>query len=369
VGGIGRKYGMWSICRRFELSTMRYFAACLHGPPGAYKSSIPGYALSPTELSMVAMRAGGAPFTFEHKGVYEAVDIVGASNVTAAAMHAALAGLAKGDAQKAAIGSVLNAFIGADGGLWCVLQLDENRYPRVNQLISMGKLVGVSLTHMPSSMACVEVALTSAPARPDASIRFGSSDLSRVSLYAGDVAAGRLRMASIAEILDEIGGKDLEKRATLEARFVAMNQSAVDARALLEARDAELSTLSSQNAKLVAANTALEADSAIAASSHSSSEYNATVLKNVLADALNYIDPEIRKCYNLTPASVAAVDTKMNSDVHSMAHKVVMCCSAHMMNGAAGATVARGAKREYEEETAAPPMSQLQRAIAKEWNM
>ena len=79
------------------------------------------------ELQRVALQAGGAPFTYEHRGVHEAVCRIGQDNVTPAAMHAALHELAKDDSEMAVIGNVLEAFVCPDGALWCVLILDEQR--------------------------------------------------------------------------------------------------------------------------------------------------------------------------------------------------------------------------------------------------
>lgn len=75
----------------------------------------------------MALQAGGAPFTYEHRGVHEAVCRIGQENVTPAAMHAALHELAKDNSEMAVIGNVLEAFVCPDGALWCVLILDEQR--------------------------------------------------------------------------------------------------------------------------------------------------------------------------------------------------------------------------------------------------
>lgn len=205
---------------------MRYYVACLHtAPAGAdgkgYGQDLPaGYALTEGELREIGARAGGAPFTFDHRGVHEAVAIIGEANVTAAAMHRVLGDLAKGDPVKSAIGSVLGAFIGGDGALWCTLVLDDNAFPRINGLIASGALVGVSLTHIPGSWVCVEVALTSDPAREGACIRYGSSDLRATTLYANAVRAGSISSIMSAEptIASILEGLDAGQRAVVEVR-------------------------------------------------------------------------------------------------------------------------------------------------------
>lgn len=79
------------------------------------------------QLQKVAAQSGGAPFTYEHRGVHEAVARIGQDNVTPAAMHAALHDISKTAADKAVIGNVLNAFIGADLSLWCTIVMDEQK--------------------------------------------------------------------------------------------------------------------------------------------------------------------------------------------------------------------------------------------------
>lgn len=153
---------------------MRYYVACVHSSPNDdCNARLPaGYGLSASELRSVCAQAGGAPFTYEHLGVHEAVAVIGQRHVTPAAMHAELNKLSVLHPTKAVIGSVLSAFIGHDDGLWCILILDESTSPRIDGLICSGRLTGVSLTHVTSTLACVEVALTSDPARENARIRY-----------------------------------------------------------------------------------------------------------------------------------------------------------------------------------------------------
>lgn len=80
-----------------------------------------------SQLKQVAAQSGGAPFTYEHRGVHEAVARIGQNNVTPAAMHAALHELSKEHADKAVIGNVLEAFMGTDDALWCTIVMDDER--------------------------------------------------------------------------------------------------------------------------------------------------------------------------------------------------------------------------------------------------
>ena len=205
---------------------MRYYVACLHTAPlaalaGSDQTEPAGYILTERELREVGARAGGAPLTYEHSGVREAVDIIGEKAVTAAAMHRVLADLAKTDPTKAAVGNVLSAFIGRDGALWCIVQLDELTYPRIAGLITGGLLLGVSLTHICQDYTCVEVALTRDPARPGATIRFGCRDLAVATLYANAVKAGTISstIAMDPSISDDLSTLPPAAKLRLEARL------------------------------------------------------------------------------------------------------------------------------------------------------
>jgi len=181
---------------------MKYYIACLHvNPNNPPKNQPRGLWISKENLTKIAARAPGAPFTYNHRGVHEAVAIIGKNHITPAAMHRTLAKIAERDPSKAAIGSVTEAFIGHDGALWCILIVDDTLYVSITAIIDAGITTGVSLTHIEPNgpkkqinddWTAVEVALTNDPARKGANITFASHDLQAVTLYANAIKEGRI---------------------------------------------------------------------------------------------------------------------------------------------------------------------------------
>jgi hypothetical protein len=332
---------------------MRYYVACLHVAPGAKDER--GLWLDRDELRVLAAKAGGAPLTLEHQGVHEAVEMVGYDHVTPMAMHAALAELGKGSPSKSAIGSVLSAFIAEDGALWCTLMVDETRFPRIDCLISRSVVRGVSLTHQPGSLVCVEVTLTADPARVGAHIHFATGDIQTALLYAECVQSGKMSSA-IQTALAAVPAAD---RELITERLITMSAAASKANDELARRNTEFTALKVKHDELVTASTG-----------SSPVGFDTNQLQQQLLKTINNIDPKFLDLFYFAPLPDPPADgTQMTSAnlgaLLDNCNKAMMCCSAAMMKNGGPAPEERKRARTSPE----PTMTPLQRAIAEEWTL
>jgi hypothetical protein len=315
------------------------------------------------------MCAGGSPLTHEHRGVKEAVALVGMRHVTAAAMHAALGRVSEADAGKAAIGSVLNAFIGNDGALWCILQLDDVQYPLVNGLVQSGVLSGVSMTHIPATLACVEVTLTACPARPHAYIRLNTCDLSRASLYASDVMRGKINSIRMAtgplDITTILGGLAPEQAEVLTARFLQLANAATEANTMVTASAERASDLELQLEAEKTKSTLVLANAAQVDFETKQRSADLEVMRSAIRTVATTIcgTEESGDLYGMAALCGDIPDNRVGAS----AMLALQCCNAKLMAAdIAGRGPATLVKRKRAEEDTRTP---LQRAIAREWTM
>ena len=171
---------------------MVYFSGCIHPQPARVAGRLaPGYALTRGQLAAMSTSAVGIPITFEHSGVFQAVDNVTARRepVLPATVLAELERVAETDAASSPVGSVTDMWETPSGNWWVTFTIDASRYEGVVWMIENGALRrslalrrasepdcdgagfsrGLSLTHIAEGdnpLVPLEVSLCSVPARP-----------------------------------------------------------------------------------------------------------------------------------------------------------------------------------------------------------
>jgi hypothetical protein len=210
---------------------------------------------------------------------------------------------------------------------------------------------GVSLTHQPGTLVCVEVTLTADPARVGAQIHFTTSDIGAASLYAECVNSGNMSTA-IQNALASVGPDD---RTLITERMIAMSAAASSANDALTARNVEFAALEAKHSELVTASTAKPIG------------FDPKQLQAQLLKTIGNIDPKFLDLFYFAPLPDPPADgTQMTSEnlgtLLDNCNKAMMCCSAAMM----------GVPSERKRRATSPPpdsRSPLERAIAAEWSL
>jgi hypothetical protein len=143
-----------------------------------------------------------------------------------------------------------------------------------------------------------------------------------------------------------------------------MNQSAVDARSALDARNSAFDDLTASHAGLVAANATLSADAEIA----KGTLMERSLLTNIMDSLIRTIPKEDSAVFQLDQLHNKDMSSR---DLMNAAGQVLMCCNASMMksrvSGGGGSPKKRVREEVVEaEETTGSPLS---RAIAATWSM
>jgi len=199
-----------------------------------------GYSLSQEERQTIASQLTGIPITVQHANVKERIAGIPASkSLTPALMQETLD----------SCGLVIAAWVQDDGAVMAIFFVN-NQCKRVIDLIAMGQLSSVSLTHVESTSQPVELTLCTIPARPGSKIVFSSPDLKEAYAYK---ARAELRSTSknmetstapaktpLEQILD---GLQPEERKLVEARFTQMMEAVDKARSEKSVAEEKMATL------------------------------------------------------------------------------------------------------------------------------
>lgn len=186
-----------------------------------------GYALSQSERETIASQLTGIPITVQHANVRERVGSIPATQLlTPALMQETLD----------SCGLVIAAWVKNDGAVMAIFFVN-NQCQRVIDLIKMGQLSCVSLTHVEATSTPVELTLCTIPARPGSTIVLSCADLKEAYSYKASSEVGvNSNMETAADVVQKtplqtiLEGLPAEDRKLVEARMTAMMQAVDTAR-------------------------------------------------------------------------------------------------------------------------------------------
>jgi hypothetical protein len=333
------------------------FVAVVH-PPTSQGHSLPeAYTLTHEQLRGVATAVVGAPITFEHKGIFQAVDRTNGENGQLATREKIVAELDRAgsvNGECSPIGKVLAAvLVEPAGGLHVLFKLDPY-LSAVEQLILDGHLTGVSLTHSVQNGRVVplEVSLTVDPARAHSFIVYSTKDDIAALEYlrklgSGDITdySSQLRkptriMAASNESVQQNAGPTADQ----------MLFDAVSAHPDPENRVLLMKTLMDFTKKVQTQNDELVAANADRALLRKQDRVGTSVIKSYLRDNKTTFNDKARDFYD-EEIEAKALDNGSASDIQAAWTQSVICAS---MSSALGARPAE-AKRVVPPAEAAKP--------------
>ena len=317
-----------------------------------------GYALSQKERETIASQLVGIPITVQHANVKERVGSIPASQaLTPALMQDTLD----------SCGMVIAAWVQNDGAVMAIFYVND-QCKRVIDLIAMGQLATVSLTHVETTSQPVELTLCTIPARPGSIITFASADLKGVYAYKASRELKENATMEVTEassktplqlILDGLGPDD---RKLVEARFTEMMTAVDSARSEKETAIEKMTTLQKMT------------------------EVDRTLMQTHLDQWRAAVKDMEGSDSNLQAYGLAVGDNgvdmamemlqKADSGVQHTVSNIIKCASAHMMNQRRSVPSTPSAKRKAADmmqpvaevhEEAAPACTALERAMAAQF--
>lgn len=202
-----------------------------------------GYALSQKERETIASQLVGIPITVQHANVQERIaNIPVMQTLSPALMQKTLD----------SCGLVIAAWVHENGAVMAIFFIN-NQCERTIELIKIGQLGSVSLTHVESTGQPVELTLCTIPARPGSIIVLSCADLKDAYAYkASSELHSTNKMetqntetvgASKTPLETILDGLPNESRLLIQARFTQMMEAVDNARAEKATAEEKMSVL------------------------------------------------------------------------------------------------------------------------------
>lgn len=338
----------------FTHSDMLYAIGVYHPEPGKHDLP-PDYALSREELQKMPL--DNVPVTMEHAGIHEAVTLLKLFRkpLEPKNVGSALDGVGQASPYKRPVGIVMQNFEARDRRWYCLLAIDIEAYPSLRDLIALGALRGLSLTHEVSSMTALEVSLCVRPARPECHILRTSTSLLSQLDYMRELIT-RERMSEQTPLQKVINSLSEEDKALVTARFED----------LMKAVDAANQQATEAKNDLVAANKAVEDAKSQAASNEVNMDVVARQIK-IMADQLN---PELKDTFYCDPDNlIEEMKSKDPVALLRATDRMICACNKQMMELRANNVVTSeppSRKRKLSENEVADPLA---RALAETFEL
>ena len=270
-------------------------------------------ALDRASVSSIASRLVGVPVTYNHAGTVSAF--------VASGGNSAITFSDFGESPlMAVVGGITAACVLPDGTGLCRGHI-LGAYPSVAAVVASGG-VGLSLTHVMSSLAPVEMTLTASPARAGSVIV--DTGLSALKYYMRALATPE--NTAIMDTTPESAATTPAPEAAPSAVETVLSSLSAADRAIVEERlSAMASSAIAANAARTAAETRL-ADSAIGA------DHQNSMIRDQLANLSALFTPAEVKRYNLGGDAIAPQVESSSPDVlKALMGRTIMACSNEML--------------------------------------
>lgn len=295
---------------------MLYAVSVYHPEPGKHK--LPGdYDLTAKQLA--SMPLDNIPVTMEHSGIHEAITLLKLTRQELKPHNVGIAldGVGASAPHKRPFGVVLQNWEAPDKRWYCLLALDVDAFPSLRDLITLGALRGVSLTHEVSSMTALEISLCVRPARPECHIIRASSSLPSQLRY----MRGLITPPSMSEptpLEKVIAALSEEDKALVTARFED----------LMKAVDVANEQAAATKTELVAATKAAEE----AASTANTNEVNMNMVAQQIKIMADQLNPELKDTFYCDPDNlIEEMKSRDPAALLRATDRMICACNKQMM--------------------------------------